>query len=176
MIYQGRIRLRRTEAADARHHARWRNDADTRANLYKSLPQTVAQTERQLARFDDVPEHVAFMIEAPDDGMNYLPVGGCGLHDVDYVVGCAELGIVIDRDHQGRGYGTDAVRALVGCAFDDLNLRRVELLVLDENAPAIRCYEKVGFRREAVKRASLWKRGAWRDQVVMGILRGEVQP
>lgn len=58
----------------------------------------------------------------------------------------AELGIAITAAKQDRGYGTEAVRAVTGYAFDKLGLKRVFLKVYPHNSRAIRVYEKCGYR------------------------------
>ena len=58
----------------------------------------------------------------------------------------AELGIAVTAAMQDRGYGTEAVRAMVDYGMDTLGLRRVFLKVFPDNARAIRVYEKCGFR------------------------------
>ena len=58
----------------------------------------------------------------------------------------AELGIAITASMQDRGYGTEAIRAVTGYAFDTLGLKRVFLKVYPDNSRAIRVYEKCGFR------------------------------
>lgn len=72
-----------------------------------------------------------------------------------------------------RGYGTDALRLILRHAFGNLGLNRVELNVFDFNVRAIRCYEKVGFVREGVRRDALLRGGHYHDIVVMGVLREE---
>lgn len=58
----------------------------------------------------------------------------------------AELGIAITAAKQDLGYGTEAIRAVTGYAFDELGLKRVFLKVYPDNARAIRVYEKCGYR------------------------------
>ena len=58
----------------------------------------------------------------------------------------AELGIAITAKMQDRGCGTEAVRAVVAYGMEKLGLRRIFLKVYPDNARAIRCYEKCGFR------------------------------
>ncbi len=58
----------------------------------------------------------------------------------------AELGIAITAAKQDLGYGTEAIRAVTGYAFDELGLKRVFLKVYPDNGRAIRVYEKCGFR------------------------------
>lgn len=60
--------------------------------------------------------------------------------------GAAELGIAITAAMQDRGYGSEAVRAVVRYGMDNLGLRRIFLKVFPDNARAIRVYEKCGFR------------------------------
>jgi RimJ/RimL family protein N-acetyltransferase len=84
------------------------------------------------------------------------------------------LGIGIgEPDYRSRGYGTDAMRLLVGYGFRELDAYRIQLGVLSTNLRAIRCYEKVGFVREVVKRAEVYRDGQRIDMYYMGLLRSE---
>ena len=63
------------------------------------------------------------------------------------------------------------MRTLVGFAFEEMNLNRIQLEVFDFNARAIRAYEKVGFQREGTLREAHYQRGAYLDVELMSILR-----
>ncbi len=65
---------------------------------------------------------------------------------MDIADGAAELGIAITAKKQDQGYGTEAIRAALACGMDRLGLNRIFLKVYPDNARAIRCYEKCGFR------------------------------
>lgn len=60
--------------------------------------------------------------------------------------GSAELGIAITAAMQEKGYGTEAIPAMVQYGMDTLGLHRVFLKVFPDNARAIHVYEKCGFR------------------------------
>ena len=65
---------------------------------------------------------------------------------MDVADGAGELGIAITAGMQDRGYGTEAIPAMVRYGMDALGLRRVFLKVFPDNARAIHVYEKCGFR------------------------------
>ncbi len=60
--------------------------------------------------------------------------------------GSAELGIAITAAMQEKGYGTEAIPAMVQYGMGTLGLHRVFLKVFPDNARAIHVYEKCGFR------------------------------
>ncbi len=72
-------------------------------------------------------------------------IGNIELMDVTGSEG--ELGIAITAAMQDRGYGTEAVAALVRYGTDRLGLERITLRTRPFNARAIRVYEKCGFRK-----------------------------
>ncbi|MBP2018494.1 RimJ/RimL family protein N-acetyltransferase [Symbiobacterium terraclitae] len=78
-----------------------------------------------------------------------------------------------EKDHWGRGYGTDALRLVLREAFGPMDLHRVELHVFEFNRRAIRSYEKAGFVHEGVRRQALRRGSRYYDIVVMGITREE---
>src|SRR5207245_2612552 len=102
------------------------------------------------------------------------PIGVAGLRDIDFKNRRAEFGISIgDRAAWGQGYGTEATQLIVNYAFGRLNLQRVYLHVLEYNERAVRCYLKVGFRKEGTLRQDHYHDGRYWDSHVMGILRHE---
>lgn len=73
-------------------------------------------------------------------------IGVLGLRAIDYRQGRATLGIRLSAGEVGKGYGTDAIKALLAHAFGSMRLRHVDLDVAEDNGRARRCYEKCGFR------------------------------
>lgn len=71
---------------------------------------------------------------------------------------------------RGRGYGTEAGRAVVAWAFDEVGLHRISLEVYAFNPAAQRSYEKIGFVVEGRARDALLWDGAWVDAVRMAML------
>lgn len=101
-------------------------------------------------------------------------IGSCQLHSINSVHRSAELQIRIGEvEERGHGFGTQTVQLLLDFAFKDLNLRRVYLHVFANNIPAIRIYEKNGFKSEGLLRQAAYVDGAYMDVMVMGILRDE---
>ena len=99
--------------------------------------------------------------------------GLCHLFHIDTFTRTAEVGISLGASARGKGYGTDALRVLVRFAFERRNLRRVHLITLASNAGGLACYRKVGFVEEGRRREHAWVRGAYEDEVLMGLLRSD---
>ncbi len=88
--------------------------------------------------------------------------------------GRATLGILIGSDdNRSKGYGTESINLLLDFAFNYMNLHSVELSVLDTNARAQRCYQKVGFKEVGRERQARYINGKYHDEIDMDILREE---
>jgi putative acetyltransferase len=82
------------------------------------------------------------------------------------------IGICVHDDFHGRGIGAGLLAALIDTADNWLNLRRLELAVYVDNAPAIRLYKRFGFEIEGTRHAAAFRDGAFADDHVMARLRG----
>lgn len=80
------------------------------------------------------------------------------------------LGYWVGRPYAGRGHATAAVRAVLGFAFDTLDLHRVEASCLPSNLASRRVLQKSGFRQEGEARAYLKINGAWADHLLFGVV------
>jgi RimJ/RimL family protein N-acetyltransferase len=101
-------------------------------------------------------------------------IGFIGLFDLFMQHGDTLVAIALgEREYWGKGYGTDAMRIILRYAFNELNLRRVGLIVFEYNPRAIRSYEKAGFQLEGTVRKVILRDGKRWDFRYMGILREE---
>ena len=60
--------------------------------------------------------------------------------------------IFVDKNFRGQGIAEMMIRKMINFAFGELNIMRIELNVYTYNTPAFKCYEKLGFVREGMKR------------------------
>ena len=83
----------------------------------------------------------------------------------------ASIDLFLDPAHHGRGLGTDAVRTLACHLLDERGHHRITIDPAVDNSPAVRSYEKAGFRAVGVMRSS-WRdpSGAWRDSLLMELV------
>ncbi|HZH30727.1 MAG TPA: GNAT family N-acetyltransferase [Pyrinomonadaceae bacterium] len=100
-------------------------------------------------------------------------IGTCTLFHLDIGNRRAELGYALGREHWGKGYMQEALGALLGFAFDNLNLHRLEADVDPGNASSIKTLERLGFRREGYLRERWHVGGEIQDALFYGLLRRE---
>jgi RimJ/RimL family protein N-acetyltransferase len=173
VLAAGAIYLRPAERRDIPLFVRWFTDRRTTRTLMLASPLSDAMEERWFERILDAHGkdvwHYVICLRSDD-----RPVGGIDLREVDLRNGSASLGIAIgDPDDTGQGYGTAALRALIGFGFGELRLERIQLDVYDFNERARQVYERVGFVHEGTLRRALFREGAYHDVHRMAILRDE---
>lgn len=85
----------------------------------------------------------------------------------------AELWYCLGKSSWGKGYATEAARALLRYGADDLGLHRIWAHVVPNNPASIQVLEKLGMRREGHMREGLLIRGEWYDAYQYAILERE---
>lgn len=171
-----RVVLRAWERDDIR--VRWETDqtadaTEQRLRDWHEPPKSLQQREAEFDALQGEPDltTVALIIEA--DGR---AVGDINLFHIDQRNRCASIGLSIwCEDDRGHGYGTSAMRALLGWAFGQMNLNRVELSVAPDNTRAMKMYEHLGFTHEGRRREAHFEDGRYVDDVMMGILSREYE-
>lgn len=95
-------------------------------------------------------------------------------HGEDQPPSIAELGWVFAPEHGGRGFATEAARALVDLAFTTYPLHRLMAQLDPRNTASARLCARIGMRQEGHTREDYPDRdGSWSDTAVFGLLRRE---
>lgn len=103
-------------------------------------------------------------------------VGEIVLNDLEEDDASMNFRIALNPGHPGRGFGTEATRAVLDHAFDRIQLHRVSLDVFSFNPRAQRSYEKAGFRYEGRQRDTMFWDGEWVDSILMAVLSTDERP
>jgi RimJ/RimL family protein N-acetyltransferase len=85
----------------------------------------------------------------------------------------AEIGFTLSREHQGKGYASEAVSRLLDYAFGDLGLHRVVAITDSENEPSWALLERLGMRREGCFVQNAWFKGRWTSEYLYAVLGEE---
>ena len=169
MIRGEKFVLRALEEQDVERLRGWRNHPELFGSHFSSFPVSeIAQKRWYEARGAD-PSNVIFII----DNEERIPVGYTILKDLDHKNRHAEIGLHLDPDFQGQGYGKDAFKTLIRFCFHELNLHRVFLQVFAFNERAFHMYEKLGFREEGRLREAFFTQNRYHDIIVMSLLESE---
>ncbi len=172
MMRGERVLLRGIEREDLPRLWEIWNDLETQdlATRRPAVPVSLAEMEAEFdkrARESDRRD-VEFGIE-----VERKVIGRCGLFAFGEMSRACSLGISIDREYWGQGYGREAVRLLLEYGFRIRNVRKVCLETLASNERAVASFVACGFVEEGRLREQEWYDGAYRDSLFMGILREE---
>ncbi|KQZ23535.1 GNAT family N-acetyltransferase [Microbacterium sp. Root553] len=176
-----RLQIRQMTASDIDAMWKWRQLPEV--NRWLGLAPDTIEAFRE--RYLD-PDRLASMhiVELVEENGEATPIGdimirigdGWGQLEVaDRVKSVeAELGWVLDPGYTGRGYATEAIRAVIDVCFGPLGLRRVHAGCFAYNEPSWRLMERLGMRREEFSRkTALHRSGEWLDGMNYGILAEE---
>lgn len=145
-IETARLRLRALTAADLRRLHRIYGDPETMRSIGSTGRPSpdVAATRRTLERLIEHDRRHGFGLWAVDERDGEPLVGIAGLLLLGGDGPEVEAAYLVRRDRWGRGYATEALRAVLGVAHGALRLARVVALAYPENDASRRVMEKAG--------------------------------
>jgi RimJ/RimL family protein N-acetyltransferase len=109
------------------------------------------------------------------------------LKSLDEFIGVAGLTLSADKfekgeiyykilpAHWGNGYATEVANLLISIGFDNFKLHRIEAGVAIQNFRSIKVLEKIGMKREGLRRKILPIRGKWVDNYHYAILENDTR-
>ena len=87
----------------------------------------------------------------------------------------AEIGYDLNEKHWNQGITTEAVTRMIRFGIEQMQLHRVEAVLLPDNHASARVLEKVGFQREGIARKRLFMKGKFYDLAQYAILKQDVR-
>ena len=171
-----KIRLRALTTEDAKITWLWQNSPEIK-EFYSDHPYPVNFEMEKLwyekITYTNIPVTV-FGIEILE---NHKLIGMSILKNINLIHRSAELGIFIgDTSEKHKGYSGEATRLTLKFGFLDMGLNRIYLKVHEDNTPALKLYEKNGFKKEGLLRKSVFKNGRFKNEIIMSLLKEEFKP
>lgn len=116
-------------------------------------------------------DRVDFLIFSKSD--NKI-VGEVVINEIDRNNRCGNIRILINKKEDfSKGYGTEAMILALNYGFGMFNLHRIELEAYPFNNRAIHVYEKIGFKREGIRRDGSYYNHKYYDMITMSFLEDE---
>ena len=168
---ENKLLLRKANASDLESLYILKNDVDSNAMLGQGFYRGYSKEDmaKWIEFHNNATNEVLFVIQ---DIQCQKLIGHVGLYNIDYRNRKAEFAILIaDKESRGKGYGKLCTQFMVSYGYEQLNLNRVELSVIEDNPIAISLYEKIGFEKEGLLKQSLYKNGKYHNVVLMAKLK-----
>lgn len=136
------------------------------------LPPTIAGSKKfaeENADFTSTNGRIMFTIET----LECKSIGGINLNSMDERNGTFSIGIVIDKEYRGSGYGTRAMNILLKYAFLERRLNKFNDYVLEGNEGSKKMMKKIGCVQEGVRRQVVYLNGQYLDFIMFGLTKDE---
>ncbi|HJQ74636.1 MAG TPA: GNAT family N-acetyltransferase [Gaiellaceae bacterium] len=175
-IETSRLTLRPFAEADFDAVHAMRSDPEVARYLYNEPSTSEDETRKSLARKIAGTSWTAegdWLGAAVVERASGATVGDIAFQWVSERDRTAEIGFVFDPRHQGKGFATEAARAMVDWAFTSAGMHRVIGRTEARNAASARVLEKLGMRLEAHLVENEWVKGEWQSELVYAILDRE---
>jgi len=167
-----KIYLRPVEKHDlTKDYLRWINDvSNDTLTEHAQLPHTLSELEKYaLGKWSD---KSCLWLGIYRQKTN-KHVGNIEICGIDWIHGCGEYKILVDKKYQGKGFGKEASVLLIQHAFEVLNLHRLQLGVHQDNKGARHLYKRLGFVKEGELRENFSRKGKFKNTIIMGLLASE---
>lgn len=82
-----------------------------------------------------------------------------------------EIAYIMSPDYAGKGYMTEANKAVVDYGLDNMGLNRVQAKAEVDNIGSQKVLEKIGMAKEGVLKRYIYQKGRFRDYVIYGIIK-----
>ena len=172
-----RIHLRPIQPSDASRIFTYRSDPEIyKYQLWRpnSIEEVNEFINKRIVNEPKIPNtwfQLAICIHEPNE-----LIGDCGIHFLERETDQIEFGITLDKNYQGYGYASQALKMLFTYIFISLHKHRIVASVDPRNIPSIKLLERMKMRKEAYFKESIKSNDQWVDDIVYAILDREWKP
>ncbi|WP_158057667.1 GNAT family N-acetyltransferase [Halorussus halophilus] len=189
-----RVTLRTIEREDTEFLQRGRNHPEVAGPLGMPFPENEIQIEESIEEWIEGDDSVNLFVcldsedadgtegdgdtksdednsESDEDSTETTPIGMVNVMKLHWDRPLLSYWLL--PDYQGEGYATEAMTVLLDYFFDSHYKRGVQARVFSHNEPSQALLERLGFEQEAALRDHVFVEGAYRDELVFGLLREE---
>tara|TARA_B110001452_G_scaffold210688_1_gene181118 strand:+ start:925 stop:1473 length:549 start_codon:yes stop_codon:yes gene_type:complete len=173
-IYGKKVILRAIESDDLILLNKWANNPEIQYWLGGwHFPSSIKDQKKWYDSLEINSKNQRFAITTNEEGL----IGTANLVDIDWKNKNAFHGLLIgDKDIRGKGYGRDAVFAIMQYAFEELGLNRLDGSIIEYNINSFKLYiDKCGWKKEGVKKEWYFRKNQFWDKVVVGITKSRYQ-
>lgn len=167
-----KVLIRAIELEDAEMLRAMMNDEDVEKMMWGfSFPVAQHQQKNWINNLPNDNRVFRGIIEAEGQA-----VGEIILTDIDLRNGNAEVHIKLaSQSVRGKGYGSDAVKSLLGYCFNELRLNCVYCRVKDDNIASQKMFLKCGFIKEGTLRSRVYRNGKYHDFYEYSVLKSDFE-
>jgi len=140
------IKLRIIKISDKKYFSKWWRDKDLlklTSGILKRI--TNEEVDKYFLKILDSKDNFHYIIMASRKVIGHIALEKRknNWHETQIIIG--------EKNYQGKGYGTEAVKSLINKA-KRANLTKIYLEVRPDNTRAIKAYEKCGFKKSGIKK------------------------
>ncbi|MCL2754054.1 MAG: GNAT family N-acetyltransferase [Defluviitaleaceae bacterium] len=131
---------------------------------------------------ENAKEHWCNFIENTEKSRNFAfttetldgkKVGGAYLNSIDERNGTFGIGIVVDRNSRGKGYGFFTMKIILNYAFNERRLHKYNTFVVEGNIASETMMKKLGCKYEGTRRENIYHKGKYWNEIHYGITASE---
>ena len=170
-IYGKKVVIRAIEENDIKLVVNLFNDPEVEGKVIGwSFPLSVYEQHRWMESNYKDKNNLRFVIEN-ETGVG---IGIVTLTDIDWRNRKASTGIkILNPEMRGKGYGKDAIMAIMRYSFDTLGFNRLDTSWFSDNEASRQAHIRCGWKEEGIRKKYIYKNGDYKDLVLAGVLETE---
>ena len=173
IIETERLRLRAFRPADLKALHALYADAENLRYWGTDPSPSIDETQRML-RWHIAYHPSQYVLWAVEEKKGRRLIGMINYHRRDRRERRVDVGWIMEPGLQGKGYMTEAGRALLRYLIDRLKVHKIEALIRAGNKPSAALAKRLGFRLEGGPiRDRWWVGGRWHSVMLYGLVAGE---
>ena len=170
MLEGKKIVLRAFEEEDIVFNLNWQNDIEFQ-NLFLGTRYPISECEEYewyKAVIKDKSKLI-FSIKYKEDNKY---IGNIGISNISWINRNASFWIYIgERNYRRKGCALEATQLMIEYSFNNLNIYKIYLNVLEKNIPAVKLYKKLNFEIEGTFKNEVFICGQYENILRMALIR-----
>lgn len=166
MFKSKRIKYTHLKECDAEFTFGLRNGnfEESKYLIISPLPTSLSREKDWISKLYDNNNQAYFAIRKIESD---IMIGYCFLRDINYLHRYCFVGIIISKDEQGKGYGTEAINFISGYGLNILGLNKIVAYVLRNNISSLKIFEKNGYKKEGCLKSHYFISGDFYDCYIL---------